>query len=149
MNMEIRTDILNRKEDIIRWVSENKSKAFMCREFGCKPETLDSYLSKMGIIYKGNKGGKGIKIDPKRKTAEEYAKSNYPKSDTLKKKMISDGIRDAKCECCGLIDWLDNPIALELHHIDGNRFNNVFENLQILCPNCHSQTNNYGSKNRK
>ena len=38
--------------------------------------------------------------------------------------------------------------ALSLHHIDGDRHNNVFENLQILCPNCHAQTDNYGSKNK-
>lgn len=29
---------------------------------------------------------------------------------------------------------------LEIHHRDGNTKNNKFENLQLLCPNCHSLT---------
>lgn len=50
----LRTDILNRKEDILNWISQNQSKAFMCRELHCKPDTLNSYLDKMGIKYSGN-----------------------------------------------------------------------------------------------
>ena len=50
----MRTDILERKEDILRWISENQSKAFMCRELQCKQDTLNSYLKKMGISYSGN-----------------------------------------------------------------------------------------------
>lgn len=38
---------------------------------------------------------------------------------------------------------------MELHHIDGDPFNNDYENLLLLCPNCHTLTPNYGSKNRK
>ena len=51
--------------------------------------------------------------------------------------------RGWKCEKCGLSEWLGKPITLEAHHIDGNRINNTEENLQLLCPNCHSQTDNY------
>lgn len=51
--------------------------------------------------------------------------------------------RGWKCEKCGLSEWLGEPITLEAHHIDGNRINNTEENLQLLCPNCHSQTDNY------
>jgi hypothetical protein len=42
--------------------------------------------------------------------------------------------------------WNDKPIPLELHHKDGDHFNNELSNLQILCPNCHAQqSNNSGS----
>ena len=41
------------------------------------------------------------------------------------------------------------PIMLELHHIDGNHNNNKLENLQMLCPNCHSITDNFKSKKMK
>ena len=45
--------------------------------------------------------------------------------------------------------WNSKPIPLEVHHIDGNKTNNTLENLMIVCPNCHAQTDNYKSKNKK
>ena len=98
----MRTDILERKEDILRWISENQSKAFMCRELQCKQDTLNSYLKKMGISYSGNQGGKGIKSDPKYKTAEEYAKGNSVKGFLLRDKLVRDGLKEYKCEICGI-----------------------------------------------
>lgn len=56
-------------------------------------------------------------------------------------------LRGYKCEMCGLTHWLGNPIVLEVHHKDGDRLNNVLENLQLLCPNCHSTTSNWKCKN--
>lgn len=38
---------------------------------------------------------------------------------------------------------------MHVHHIDGNKTNNDLSNLQLLCPNCHSQTDNFCAKNRK
>lgn len=58
-------------------------------------------------------------------------------------------IRERKCECCGLSEWNNLPITLQAHHIDGDRTNNTLENLSLLCPNCHSQTDNFCSKNIK
>lgn len=52
------------------------------------------------------------------------------------------------CHICKLTSWLNNPISLELHHIDGDSTNNSISNLQLLCPNCHSQTNTYKAKNK-
>ena len=51
-----------------------------------------------------------------------------------------------KCACCGISDWNGKPITLEVNHIDGSSFNNIIENLELLCPNCHSQTNTYRNK---
>ena len=55
--------------------------------------------------------------------------------------------RGYKCECCGLSTWRDQPIRLEIHHIDGDKLNNEESNLSILCPNCHALTTNYRGKN--
>ena len=141
-----RTDILQKKEDILYWISQHQSKAYICRELHCKPETLNSYLKQMGIEYAGNIGGKGIKSDPKYKTAEEYSKKDYVKSHVLKLKLIKDGIKEQKCEICGVSIWQGVKLPLELHHKDGNHYNNDFDNLQILCPNCHSiQDGNAGA----
>ena len=56
-----------------------------------------------------------------------------------------DGVKEKKCESCGLDEWMGKPIPLELHHIDENRFNNKLENLKILCSNCHMQEHNYSN----
>ena len=57
--------------------------------------------------------------------------------------------KEWKCERCGLNTWQGSPLPLEIHHIDGNRRNHDLSNLQILCPNCHSQTSNWRSRNQK
>jgi 5-methylcytosine-specific restriction endonuclease McrA len=56
-------------------------------------------------------------------------------------------LRGHKCEKCGLTHWLEKPITLEVHHKDGNHLNNELENLELLCPNCHSYTDNWRGKN--
>ena len=55
-----------------------------------------------------------------------------------------------KCEKCGWgeINKFSNTVPLEIHHIDGNYKNNKEENLQVLCPNCHSLTETYKSHNK-
>ena len=52
-------------------------------------------------------------------------------------------LRGRKCESCGLETWLNMPITLEVHHLNGIRNDNRLENLQLLCPNCHSYTDNW------
>lgn len=145
----MRKDILERKVEILDWISENQSKAYMCKELLCKPSTLESWLIKMDIRYDGNRGGKGIKKDPKRLTALEYIKSTYVKSHLLRLKLIEDGHKEHKCEGCNSTKWLKKLIPLELHHVDGNHYNNTLSNLLILCPNCHAQTDNYRKRKRK
>ena len=56
--------------------------------------------------------------------------------------------QDNKCIRCGLDSWLGDPISLELDHIDGNNKNNSRDNLECLCPNCHSQTPTWRGRNR-
>lgn len=46
--------------------------------------------------------------------------------------------RGERCECCGLSDWMNTPIPLEIHHVDGNSDNNLPINLKVLCRNCHA-----------
>lgn len=55
-----------------------------------------------------------------------------------------------KCELCGWgeINTFTNKIPLEIHHKDGNYLNNSEDNLQVLCPNCHSLTETFKSHNK-
>lgn len=64
--------------------------------------------------------------------------SNYSSS-KLKSRLIREGYKEAKCEKCGLTEWLGEEITLDLDHINRNNSDNRLENLQILCPNCHRQ----------
>lgn len=57
-------------------------------------------------------------------------------------------MKENKCECCGCSEWNGKPLTMELHHKDGNHYNNEINNLQMLCPNCHAQTENYRGKNK-
>ena len=68
-------------------------------------------------------------------------------SPNCKKKVI---LREQnnKCLLCGISSWQDNPLTLQLDHIDGNNQNNERNNLRCICPNCHSQTKTYCGKNR-
>lgn len=70
-------------------------------------------------------------------------------SGAVKARLFSNHLKENKCEICGISEWLGKPIMCELHHINGNTTDNRLENLQILCPNCHSQTDNFRSRNRK
>ena len=53
------------------------------------------------------------------------------------------------CSCCGLGNvWNGKPLVLQLDHIDGDSDNNFPSNIRLLCPNCHTQTSNFGSKGK-
>lgn len=61
-------------------------------------------------------------------------------SSKTKEVVLNHGLKENKCEICGCADWNGKPITLQLHHKNGNPCDDRLENLQILCPNCHSQT---------
>ena len=146
----MRSDILDRKQEILTWIDANESKAFICRQLQCKPGTLEKYLERMDIQYDGNRGSRGKKNSSSYKSAHQYVKNNYVSSHKLKLKLIRDNVKEYKCEECSLVEWNGKPIPLELDHIDGNHYNNEFSNLRIICPNCHALTDtNSGKKNRK
>lgn len=74
--------------------------------------------------------------------------STYVSFHNLKPRLVKAGLLEYKCSWCGCIDWLGEPIALQLDHINGVRSDNRIENLRFLCPNCHSQTRTWGRRKR-
>lgn len=52
------------------------------------------------------------------------------------------------CNTCKIKDWFGLPVTFEYHHKDGNKENNSRENVEMICPNCHSQTDNFRFKGK-
>ena len=68
----------------------------------------------------------------------------------LKHRLIKEGYKRNVCEMCGITEWNGKPLVMQIHHKDGNTKNNCLDNLMMICPNCHAQTDNYrGNANQK
>ncbi|MDX6410342.1 MAG: hypothetical protein QOE13_3413 [Gaiellaceae bacterium] len=65
----------------------------------------------------------------------------------MKIRLLRAGLKDGRCEECGLMDWRGRPLSMALHHVNGDGRDNRLENLALLCPNCHSQTENFAGRN--
>jgi 5-methylcytosine-specific restriction endonuclease McrA len=65
----------------------------------------------------------------------------------LKKRLLNEGLKQNKCERCGIGEWLGKPLSMQFHHVNGDGSDNRLENIAFLCPNCHSQTDTYGGRN--
>lgn len=93
--------------------------------------------------FTGQLWSKGIILGPVRPLKDYLTNKAKINSHKLRQRLFKEGIFERKCMNCKNTLWLGEPIPLELHHIDGNHDNNRKENLQILCPNCHSKTNTF------
>jgi 5-methylcytosine-specific restriction endonuclease McrA len=65
----------------------------------------------------------------------------------LKVRLLAAGLKENRCEQCGITEWRGMPLTMHLHHKDGDGTNNQLENLELICANCHSQTDTYGGRN--
>ena len=149
------------KEDLEKAVEDSLSIAGVCRILGIRPiggnyRTLKHLISKYNLDtshFTGQGWNKGSKYHHfgKKFNLDEILVENSPyKSVTkLKNRLIKEGIKEWKCECCGLTKWQESLIPLELHHINGINTDNRIENIQLLRPNCHAITENYRGKNIK
>lgn len=102
--------------------------------------------------FLGQASNKG-KIDPKKISWQDvlvYNRLNGRRENVfrLKRAMLESGIPEC-CSECGLPpEWNGKPIVLQIDHKDGNGTNNLPNNVRFLCPNCHSQTETFGTRNR-
>ena len=138
-----------------------------------KSSTISEVLFKLGYTVKGNSWGysqvkrrmddlnldysifkgksaviKITKLNNVRK--EDILKENCKHQRiVLRRYVIKNNLIPYKCAICGCTEWQGKTLSLELDHINGINNDNRLENLRFLCPNCHSQTSTYGSRNQQ
>lgn len=141
-------------------VNKNLSIAGVCRTLNIRPiggnyKTLKGLFKENNIDtshFTGQRWNKGIKTGSSSRLKLEdilVENSTYCNNVKLKERLIESGLKKYVCECCNNSEWLGKPISLEIHHINGINTDNRLQNIQLLCPNCHSQTDHYRGRNKR
>jgi Zn finger protein HypA/HybF involved in hydrogenase expression len=135
-------------------------------EYVSSSNTYSDILRKCGYTNLGNTKTIKKRIKLLNLSTEHFIKYKLPKKDkipienifienstynnnTCIKKILYDKFNwEYKCNDCGINEYNNKPISLELDHINGNNTDNRIDNLRLLCPNCHSQTPTFRYKNK-
>lgn len=147
------------EEEVSTIVLGASSIADVAKKLGLKPiggnyKTIKRHIERLGLSIdhftgqgwlKGKTHGFAKKIPLEEILVDG---SNYA-SDKLKKRLLKAGLMVYQCRECGLSEWNGKPISLELEHRNGNSRDNRIENVELLCPNCHSQTTTWRGRNIK
>lgn len=132
-------------KQLVDAVQTSKSLSDVCRLLGIKPiggnlMTVRLNSHRLGLSLKHFTG----QAWNKDKTLKIL--SLYRSNEHIKRKLLE--TRDYVCETCGIFNWNNSNLTLELDHINGNSTDNNSDNLRLLCPNCHSQTPTFRNKKR-
>jgi hypothetical protein len=131
-------------------IKEAQSKARSAMEaariLGVSYNTYKKYARKYGIFENlKNPDGTGIRkgynIKRGKYALDDLIKGKYPNYPVhkLKSRLLLNGYKQEKCECCGFEERriTDHKVPLVLTFKDGNRKNHEWENLEMLCFNCY------------
>jgi hypothetical protein len=138
--------------NIIEAARNSLSGASAAVKLGIKYDTFKVHAKRLGV-FNPNPSGKGIKkpINDERKYhLDDILNGKHPQYPTgkLKKRLLDEGIFSNVCSECGIKEWNNKKLVMHLDHKDGNRHNHSLDNVRMLCPNCHSQTDTYCGKNK-
>ena len=151
-------NIVNDENRLREAVSESRSIREALKRLGLAPaggnyQTIKKAFARFEIDtshFVGRGWLKGRNHDFRTRPLEEYlVKGKYTSSHKIRKRLLAEGVKEHRCEHCGLEEWFDQPTPLELHHLDGDNCNNLLSNLELRCPNCHALTDNYRGKVKK
>lgn len=124
------------------WTEDDKKKK---SESAKNSEKVKSSIEKTKKWFDYKNHGKKIQDSWNKKLLnEEFEKLSFER---LKKRVYLE--QNGCCNHCGIKEWNGKPITLELEHKDGDNQNNNRDNLESICPNCHSQTKTWRGKNKK
>jgi transposase-like protein len=124
--------------EIQRAHDEGMSMRACSRRFGFSP------CSWSAAVKRG-----AIRPHPKKMPIEELLVDSRPQTNRshLKQRLLAEGLKENACERCGISEWRGNDLSLALHHVNGSANDNRLENLELFCPNCHAQTENFAGRN--
>lgn len=145
-------------ELVKKYLPISNSLNHLCNNLGLKG--VDGYYKKLkriirenglstehfGTIRLSNNGGGRNKYTAML-DEEFFVKDSKRQGESILKRLISGNYKEYKCENCGISEWNEKPLKLQVHHINGDHYDNRIENLQLLCPNCHTQTDTYARNN--
>jgi Zn finger protein HypA/HybF involved in hydrogenase expression len=132
------------KQKIENALKNTNTMAAAARGLSINYKTFKKYAQEFGL-FNPNQSGKGDYHLSLEKIFKNEAKVH---SVYLKERLLKEDYFKYECSKCNLTEWNGEYIVLELDHINGNHDDNEFNNLRLLCPNCHSQTKNFrGRKN--
>jgi hypothetical protein len=145
------------RKELVDLIRSSRSFAQVLKRLGLKPggrthALLKERIGELGLDTSHFLGpawrrGSRVAVVPARPLRELLTEGRLIQSNDLRRRLIQEGLKDARCEDCGLSTWNGRPIPLELDHLNGRRDDNRLSNLQILCPNCHAQTPTYRGRN--
>lgn len=143
-------------EEIADAVRRSRSVAAVMRQLHIRPGgnqgRLASRILELGLDTSHMLGaawrrGAHDPVRPAEPLAALLVEGRPHQSNRLKHRLIAEGLKERRCEMCGGVSWNGRPTPLELDHVNGRRDDNRLENLRILCPNCHAQTDTYRGRN--
>ncbi len=164
---DIDKKIVSNKRTSIIWTTPLEEFLIIVKE----SFTITECLRKLGLVNKGRNNKtfldrvkeQNISIDHIRRNSSIVGGNNKKiplenylvegreiHGSLIKKRIVEAGLMKDECAVCGQLPiWNGKPLSLELDHINGNRFDNRIENLRIICPHCHSQTDTFRGRANK
>lgn len=137
-----------------KWSEQDRKKKSMAAKASTK---VQAHAKKLKIDNTGSRYYRHLsdeeyvlmKKNRKEKVDQDILSAEYAslKFERLRRRVILE--QKEKCNKCGINEWMGETLSFELDHKDGDNRNNIRENLEALCPNCHSLTPTWRGKNKQ